>query len=58
VSVFMGHATINITVKRYRHLLPGSVEEGAALLDTDVVVQLERAEDAARAGEPAGVVAS
>jgi hypothetical protein len=58
VSVFMGHATINITANRYGHLLPGSVEEGAALLDTYVAVQLERAEDAARAGEPAGVVAS
>jgi integrase len=33
VSVFMGHANISITLDRYGHLLPGSVDEGAELLD-------------------------
>lgn len=51
VSVFMGHANISITLDRYGHLLPGSVNEGAELLDAYLVGQLQRAEDAARRGE-------
>jgi integrase len=33
LSVYMGHATISITLDRYGHLLPGNEEEAAALLD-------------------------
>jgi integrase len=34
LSTFMGHSTINITLDRYGHLLPGSESEAAGLLDT------------------------
>jgi integrase len=33
LSEFMGHASITITLDRYGHLLPGSIEEAAELLD-------------------------
>lgn len=48
LSTFMGHATIAITLDRYGHLMPGSEEEAAGLLDTYLDVQRERAEEAAR----------
>jgi len=34
LSTFMGHAKIAITLDRYGHLMPGSEQEAAALLDT------------------------
>jgi integrase len=34
LSTFMGHAKIAITLDRYGHLLPGSEDEAAELLDT------------------------
>jgi integrase len=34
LSAFLGHASITITLDRYGHLLPGSIGEAAALLDT------------------------
>ena len=34
LSVFMGHASITITLDRYGHLFPGSEAEAAALLDS------------------------
>ena len=49
LSTFMGHANISITLDRYGHLLPGSEEEAAGMLDTYLAAQRERAEDAARA---------
>jgi integrase len=52
VSVFMGHSNISITLDRYGHLLPGSVDEGAELLDAYLAAQLERAEEAARGADP------
>jgi integrase len=34
LSTFMGHATVAITLEVYGHLLPGSEDEAAGLLDT------------------------
>jgi len=33
LSTFMGHSSIQITMDRYGHLMPGSEEEAAGLLD-------------------------
>ena len=44
LSTFMGHASITITLDRYGHLMPGSEDEAASLMDT----YLERANTAAR----------
>jgi integrase len=49
LSTFMGHAKIGITLDRYGHLMPGSEDEAASLLDAYLTAQRERAEDAARA---------
>ncbi|MEK6273440.1 MAG: tyrosine-type recombinase/integrase [Actinomycetota bacterium] len=48
LSTFMGHANISITLDRYGHLMPGSEEEAAGLLDVYLTAQRERAEEAAR----------
>jgi integrase len=48
LSTFMGHANISITLDRYGHLMPGSEEEAAGLLDAYLDAQRERAEDQAR----------
>jgi integrase len=52
LSTFMGHANISITLDRYGHLMPGSEEESAGLLDAYLTAERERAEEAARAAEP------
>jgi integrase len=44
LSTYMGHATISITLDRYGHLMPGSEDEAAGLLDA----YLERADSQAR----------
>ena len=44
LSTFMGHASITITLDRYGHLMPGSEDEAASLMDA----YLERANTAAR----------
>ena len=44
LSVYMGHSSITITLDRYGHLMPGSEDEAAELLDA----YLERADTAAR----------
>jgi integrase len=49
LSTFMGHANISITLDRYGHLMPGSEEEAAGLLDTYLDAEREQAEQAARA---------
>ena len=49
LTTFMGHASVSITLDRYGHLMPGSEEEAAGLLDTYLAAERERAEDAARA---------
>lgn len=56
LSEFMGHGSIGITLDRYGHLMPGSEEEAAGLLDTYLTAQRERAEVQARGatGEPTG----
>ena len=33
LSTYMGHASVTITLDRYGHLMPGSEEEAAGLLD-------------------------
>lgn len=48
LSTFMGHANISITLDRYGHLMPGSEDEAAGLLDDYLRRARERAEDAAR----------
>jgi integrase len=48
LSTYMGHANISITLDRYGHLMPGSEEEAAGLLDAYLAAQRERAEDSAR----------
>ncbi len=54
LSTYMGHANISITLDRYGHLMPGSEEEAAGLLDGYLAAQRERAEEVARgAGEAA-----
>jgi integrase len=37
LSTFMGHSSIQITMDRYGHLMPGSEEEAAGLLDAYLV---------------------
>jgi integrase len=44
LSTYMGHANISITLDRYGHLMPGSEEEAAGLLDA----YLEQANTQAR----------
>ncbi len=44
LSTFMGHSSIAITIHRYGHLMPGSEEQAAALVDA----YLERAGTLAR----------
>jgi hypothetical protein len=51
LSAFMGHANIAITLDRYGHLMPGSEDEAAGLLDAYLTVQRKRDEDAARSAE-------
>jgi hypothetical protein len=48
LSTFMGHANIGITLDRYGHLMPGSEEEAAGLLDAYLTTQRERCEVQAR----------
>jgi integrase len=48
LSTFMGHATVAITYDRYGHLMPGSEEEAAGLLDTYLGVQRAAADELAR----------
>ncbi len=49
LSTFMGHANISITLDRYGHLMPGSEDEAAELLNTYLASERERAEESARA---------
>ncbi len=60
LSVFMGHASITITLDRYGHLFPGSEDEAALLLDAylvrsdeaDTTVSVQRASQAIASAEP------
>jgi len=40
LSVYMGHASVMITLDRYGHLMPGNDEEAAGLLDDYLARQL------------------
>jgi integrase len=46
LSAFMGHASITITLDRYGHLMPGSEEQAAGLLDA--YLERDATETAAR----------
>ena len=48
LSTYMGHANISITLGRDGHLMPGSEDEAAGLLDSYLGAQRERSEEAAR----------
>ena len=48
----MGHAGIQVTLDRYGHLMPGSHQEGADLLDAYLAAQRDQAEEKARSAEP------
>jgi integrase len=37
LSTYMGHSSITITLDRYGHLMPGSEEQAAELLDAYLV---------------------
>jgi integrase len=52
LSTFMGHAKIGITLDRYGHLMPGSEEEAAGLLNGYLDAERARAEERARAAAP------
>jgi integrase len=52
LSTFMGHAKIGITLDRYGHLMPGSEEEAAGLLNSYLEASAEREADQARAAVP------
>jgi integrase len=47
LRTFMGHATVAITLDRYGHLMPGSEDEGAGLLDAYLEAERNRAAEAA-----------
>ena len=46
-----GHSSIQVTYDVYGHLLPGSHQEAAALLETYLTQQQRAAEDKARAAD-------
>ena len=48
LSTYMGHSGVTTTYDRYGHLMPGSEEEAAELLDDYLDAQRERADEAAR----------
>ena len=54
LSVYMGHASIEITYDRYGHPMPGNEAEAAGLLDRYL---LAAGEEAARAAGPDKVAA-
>ena len=49
LSTYMGHANISITLDRYGHLMPGSEDEAAGLLEAYLAAERERADETARA---------
>ena len=51
LSTFMGHVKIGITLDRYGHLMPGSEEEAAGLMDAYLQAQMKRTEDQARGAQ-------
>ena len=58
LQAFMGHGSITTTLQTYGHLMPGSEDEAATLLDAYLDAQQGRTEEAARAagGELANVL--
>lgn len=52
LSTFMGHYSISITLDLYGHLMPGSEDEAAAMLDAYLTAQERTAEDRVRGVVP------
>ena len=50
LSTFMGHFSISITLDLYGHLMPGSEDEAAALLDEYLGRARQESDALARAG--------
>jgi integrase len=48
LSAYMGHSSVTTTYDRYGHLMPGSEDEAAELLDTYLNAQREREDERAR----------
>ena len=49
LQAFMGHSSITTTLDIYGHLMPGSEDEAASLLNAYLDAQQDRAHQAARA---------
>jgi integrase len=49
LSAFMGHSSIKVTFDLYGHLMPGTVQEAATLLDSFLVADVEIGAEDARA---------
>jgi integrase len=54
LQTFMGHSSITVTLDLYGHLMPGGEAEAAALADTYLKAQEDRAAEQARAGAVTG----
>jgi integrase len=54
LCTFMGHGSIKVTFDIYGHLMPGSEEQAASLLDSYFAAQQEQAEDRTRAWDNDG----
>ena len=48
LQVYMGHASVSITLDRYGHLMPGSEAEAAGLLDAYLAARRKKDEDTIR----------
>jgi integrase len=56
LSAFMGHSSIKVTFDLYGHLMPGTAQEVAALLDTFLATELQAEAAEARCGVGIGRV--
>jgi integrase len=54
LSTYMGHANISITLDRYGHLMPGSEDEAAGLLDAYLAASLEQQASRGRSADGYG----
>jgi integrase len=55
LQAFMGHSSITTTLDTYGHLMPGSEDEAAGLLDAYLEAQRRLAEETARAAYGVGL---
>jgi integrase len=52
LQTYLGHSSITTTLDIYGHLMPGSEEEAAGLLDAYLAIERKRAEATARGLAP------